>query len=154
MNESLSRLFSNEQKATLLDLSEDKKKKFYDELSVCSKRFQDASCTQLEEIAEILIDRYKKIYTDSNNEKIKLIEEQEKVVFDDINRLEEAGNKVTKAIGGLPESARYLSCMYEVIGVYGVALLWLYVSFNYGLYQSYQSKKEAYRLLNLLNSVE
>lgn len=150
MHESVScHLFSSGQEVPLLNLSEDKKSELSGELSVCNKKFQDAPCTQLEEIAESLIDKYKTIYTDADKEKIALIEKQEDIVFDDVDKLVEAGDEIIKARKGLPEAARHLSSMYEVIGIYNVALLWSYVAYKQGLSQS---KNDACRLLLLVNT--
>lgn len=142
-------LFSKGQCFPIKHLSEDKIVKLNNKLTECNKIFQNAPCTLLEETAENLINRYKQIYTDNNNDDISIINEQEENIFKNIDHLLVAGDKIIKLLKGLPEAAYHLSSMYEVFGIYNIALLWSYVSYKYGLYQS---KENAFRLLLLINN--
>jgi len=144
----LYRIFSDKQVPPTTNLSNEEILKLNEKLSECSKKFQDVPCSFLDETAETLIPDYIKIYTNDNTIGIKLIETQENLVFENIENLTEAGDKIIEEMKGLPEAAMKISYMYEVIGIYNLALLWAYVSYKMGFSQS---KKEAQRLLNIIN---
>ncbi len=115
-------------------------------LTECSERFQRTPCSLIEDIAEKLIGDYKDIYADSDRKSITKIEEEEKLILSGQSVTEEMGAKLAKMCKGAPVAAFHLSRMYEVIGAYKLALLWIYVAYKLG----FDSGKEAERILLLI----
>lgn len=118
------------------------------ELTKCSETFQRASCSIMEETAEKLIDDYKNIYANNDHESIMKIDEQENLILSSQTVTEEIGTQLAGMCKGLPVAAFHLSGMYEVIGAYKLALLWIYVAYKLG----FDSGKEAKRILLLISS--
>lgn len=115
-------------------------------LTECSEMFQRAPCSVIEDIAEKLIDDYKDIYADSDRESITKIEEEENLIVNGQSVTEEMGAQLAKMCKGAPVAAFHLSGMYEVIGAYKLALLWIYVAYRLG----FEPGKEAERILLLI----
>lgn len=110
-------------------ISPEMEKEFRSELNGYNARFQSADCTELENVAEELIPQVEKTFSSKSPD----IEKIEEGFFEGKMKFSEAVAAILKNFDRLPDAAYHLAGLYDQLGAYKIALLWIKVSFELGI---------------------